>query len=131
MYYVLRQVAIIVTVIAIALNINIYVSRRGRYLNDNTSAGDSVYLTMWLTVPLSGLVAIWGVAGLICIRRSSHRGGVPYQVQFGVELLFALGAMVCFALLVVHMTDKESNDVYEYPYFRYEMPLAGLLAILM
>lgn len=52
MYYVLRQVAIIVTVIAIALNINIYVSRRGRYLNDNTSAGDSVYLTMWLTVPL-------------------------------------------------------------------------------
>lgn len=85
-----------------------------------------------LTVVLqSGLVAIWGVAGLICIRRSSHRGGVPYQVQFGVELLFALGAMVCFALLVVHMTDKESNDVYEYPYFRYEMPLAGLLAILM
>ena len=52
MYYVLRQAAIIITLILIILNINIYVSRRGRYLNDDTSATDLVYLDMWLTVPL-------------------------------------------------------------------------------
>ena len=70
--------------------------------------------------------------GLICIRKSSHKGGVPYQVQFGVELLFALGAMVCFALLVVNMQAKQaSEEEYEYPYLRYEMPLAGLLGLLM
>lgn len=57
---------------------------------------------------------------------------MPYQVQFGIELLFALGAMVCFALLVVNMRGKEaSEEAYEYPYLRYEMPLAGLLGLLM
>ena len=56
---------------------------------------------------------------------------MPYQVQFGVELLFALGAMVCFALLVVNMRAKQAAEEYEYPYLRYEMPLAGLLGLLM
>jgi hypothetical protein len=148
MYYVLRQAAIILTVILIILNINIYVSRRGRYLNDDTSATDIVYLPMWLTVPLvrsrlfptpdhishpsqAGLMTIWGIVGLLCIRRSSHKGGMPYQLQFGVELLFALGALVCFVLLVTNIFAKRASGVDYYPYFRYEVPLAALLLALV
>lgn len=56
---------------------------------------------------------------------------MQYSVQFGVELLFALGALVCFILMVVNMVDKQNSGTYEYPYLRYEIPLAGLLGFLM
>ncbi|TKW48448.1 hypothetical protein CTA1_6742 [Colletotrichum tanaceti] len=52
MYYVLRQIAIIAPLVVMFLNINIYVSRRGRYLNDSTSPADPIFYTMWLTVPI-------------------------------------------------------------------------------
>lgn len=52
MYYVLRQIAIIVPLVVVFLNINIYVSRRGRYLNDSTSPADAIFGAMWLSVPL-------------------------------------------------------------------------------
>lgn len=51
-YYGLRQASLIIPFVLVILNINIYVSRRGRYLNDGTSAVDPVYYSMWLTVPL-------------------------------------------------------------------------------
>ena len=76
-------------------------------------------------------MTIWGAVGLLCIRKSSHKGGMPYQLQFGVELLFALGAMVCFVLLVTNISAKRSSGVDYYPYFRYEVPLAVLLLALV
>lgn len=56
---------------------------------------------------------------------------MSYQAQFGVELLFALGAMVCFVMMVINMTDKQNSSEYEYPYLRYEVPLVVLLGLLM
>lgn len=52
MFYGLRQAALIVPLVLILLNVNIYVSRRGRYLNGSTSPADPVYYSMWLTAPL-------------------------------------------------------------------------------
>lgn len=52
MYYVLRQLAIVVPLVVVFLNINIYVSRRGKYLNDDTSPSDPIFYAMWLSVPL-------------------------------------------------------------------------------
>ncbi|KAM0326982.1 hypothetical protein ACHAQA_006103 [Verticillium albo-atrum] len=133
MFYGLRQAALIVPLVVILLNINIYVSRRGRYLNGSTSPADPVYYSMWLTAPLSGTILIWAILGLVhmCVRRAPDRESVPYPVQFGVELLFALGTLVCFVLMVVNIVDKQNSDYYEYPYFRYEVPLAFMLGLMM
>ncbi|KAG7151552.1 hypothetical protein HYQ46_012661 [Verticillium longisporum] len=88
---------------------------------------------MWLTAPLSGVIFLWAIMALVqmCGSRSPDRPNVQYSVQFGVELLFALGALVCFILMVVNMVDKQNSGTYEYPYLRYEIPLAGLLGFLM
>ncbi|KAL2760993.1 hypothetical protein ACRALDRAFT_1059292 [Sodiomyces alcalophilus JCM 7366] len=131
MYYVLRQAALVFAFVALVLTVNIYVSRRGRYLNDDTDLADPVYYPMWLTVPLNGLVFLWAVVNLLCLRRAHYRGGIPYQVQFGVELLFALGALVCFVLLVVNIAEEKDVAHDEYPYHRYEVPLTCLLGFLM
>ncbi|ROT42000.1 hypothetical protein SODALDRAFT_4980 [Sodiomyces alkalinus F11] len=131
MYYVLRQAALVFPFVSLVLTVNIYVSRRGRYLNDDTDSADPVYYPMWLTVPLNGLVFLWAIINLLCLRRAHYRGGIPYQMQFGVELLFALASVVCFVLLVMNMV--EENDIAHdvYPYHRYEVPLACLLGLLM
>lgn len=52
MYYVLRQAAITIALILIILNINVYVSGRGPYINARTRASSPVYYALWLTVPL-------------------------------------------------------------------------------
>ncbi|KAM0274373.1 hypothetical protein ACHAQH_007910 [Verticillium albo-atrum] len=133
MFYGLRQASLIVPLVLILLNINIYVSRRGRYLNGSTSPADAVYFSMWLTAPLSGVIFIWAVIAMIqmCGSRAPDRPSISYPVQFGVELLFALGTLVCFILMVVNIADKQNSGYYEYPYFRYEVPLACLLGFLM
>ncbi|KAK1993294.1 hypothetical protein LX36DRAFT_586679 [Colletotrichum falcatum] len=131
MYYVLRQMAIIVPLVVLFLNINIYVSRRGRYLNDSTSPADPIFYTLWLTVPISCLVLIWSVAAVLCRKRVPYRGGIPKHFHFGMELCFSLGTTVCWILLVIQIESKKSNGYYSYPYIQYEAALAFLLGVIM
>ncbi|KAF6829548.1 hypothetical protein CMUS01_08118 [Colletotrichum musicola] len=132
MYYVLRQIAIVVPLVVVFLNINIYVSRRGRYLNDSTSPADAIFGAMWLSVPLSCLLLLWSVVTVIFRKRAAHhRGGIPKHFHFGMELCFSLGATVCWALLVVQIVSKKSNGFYAYPYIQYEAALAFLLGLIM
>ncbi|KAK2052054.1 hypothetical protein LY76DRAFT_357008 [Colletotrichum caudatum] len=131
MYYVLRQMAIFVPVIVLFLNINIYVSRRGKYLNDSTSPADPIFYTLWLTVPISCLVLIWSVAAVVCRKRVPCRGGIPKHFHFGMELCFSLGTTICWILLVIQIESKKSNGYYEYPYIQYEAALAFLLGVIM
>ncbi|KAK2042165.1 hypothetical protein LZ31DRAFT_501306 [Colletotrichum somersetense] len=127
MYYVLRQIAIFVPAIVLFLNINIYVSRRGKYLNDSTSPADPIFYTLWLTVPISCLVLIWSVAAVVCRKRVPYRGGIPKHFHFGMELCFSLGTTICWILLVIQIESKKSNGYYSYPYIQYEAALAFLL----
>ncbi|KAK2030404.1 hypothetical protein LX32DRAFT_615622 [Colletotrichum zoysiae] len=131
MYYVLRQVAIFVPVIVLFLNVNIYVSRRGKYLNDSTSPADPIFYTLWLTVPISCLVLIWSVAAVVCRKRMPCRGGIPKHFHFGMELCFSLGTTICWILLVIQIESKKSNGYYSYPYIQYEAALAFLLGVIM
>ncbi|KAK2008871.1 hypothetical protein LZ32DRAFT_488985, partial [Colletotrichum eremochloae] len=127
MYYVLRQMAIFVPIVVVFLNINIYVSRRGRYLNDSTSPADPIFYTLWLTVPISCLVLLWSVVAVLCRKRAPRRGGIPKHFHFGMELCFSLGTTVCWILLVIQIESKKSNGYYSYPYIQYEAALAFLL----
>ncbi|KAF4908002.1 hypothetical protein CGCVW01_v012399 [Colletotrichum viniferum] len=132
MYYVLRQLAIVVPLVVVFLNINIYVSRRGKYLNDDTSPSDPIFYAMWLSVPLSVLMMLWSFTTVIFRKRAEHqRGGVPKHVHFGMELCFSLGATICWILLVIQIESKKSNAFYAYPYMRYEAALAFLLGLIM
>ncbi|OLN87737.1 hypothetical protein CCHL11_05628 [Colletotrichum chlorophyti] len=123
MYYVLRQVAIIVPLVIIFLNINIYVSRRGKYLNDSTSPT--------LSNLISCLLVIWSLTTVICRKRTPYRGGIPKHFHFGMELCFVLGTTVCWSLLVVQIESKKSNGYYAYPYIQYEAALAFLMGLVM
>ncbi|KAL0936830.1 uncharacterized protein CTRU02_209046 [Colletotrichum truncatum] len=131
MYYVLRQLAIIVPLVVIFLNINIYVSRRGKYLNDSTSPSDPIFYAMWLSVPLSVLMMTWSITTVVFRKRAPHRGGIPKHFHFGMELCFSLGATICWILLVVQIESKKSNGYYAYPYIQYEAALAFLLGLIM
>ncbi|KAF0327013.1 hypothetical protein K4K61_012734 [Colletotrichum sp. SAR11_59] len=132
MYYVLRQLAIVVPLVVVFLNINIYVSRRGKYLNDDTSPSDPIFYAMWLSVPLSVLMMLWSFTTVIFRKRAEHqRGGIPKHVHFGMELCFSLGATICWILLVIQIESKKSNAFYAYPYMRYEAALAFLLGLIM
>ncbi|KAK6213166.1 hypothetical protein QIS74_09168 [Colletotrichum tabaci] len=131
MYYVLRQIAIIVPLVVMFLNINIYVSRRGKYLNDSTSPADPIFYTMWLTVPISFLMLIWSLTAVIWRKREPYRGGIPKHVYFGMELCFAMGTTICWVLLVIQIESKKSNGYYAYPYIQYEAALAFLLGLIM
>ncbi|GJC87478.1 hypothetical protein ColLi_10316 [Colletotrichum liriopes] len=131
MYYVLRQIAIIVPLVVMFLNINIYVSRRGKYLNDSTSPADPIFYTLWLTVPISCLLLIWSVTAVICRKRAPCRGGIPKHFHFGMELCFTLGTTICWILLVIQIESKKSNGYYAYPYIQYEAALAFLLGLIM
>ncbi|KAH9236387.1 hypothetical protein K456DRAFT_1582055 [Colletotrichum gloeosporioides 23] len=132
MYYVLRQLAIVVPLVVVFLNINIYVSRRGKYLNDDTSPSDPIFYAMWLSVPLSVLMMLWSFTTVIFRKRAEHqRGGIPKHVHFGMELCFSLGATICWILLVIQIESKKGNAFYAYPYMRYEAALAFLLGLIM
>ncbi|WDK18624.1 hypothetical protein CGRA01v4_09909 [Colletotrichum graminicola] len=131
MYYVLRQMAIFVPVVVLFLNINIYVSRRGKYLNDSTSPADPIFYSLWLTVPISCLVLIWSAIAVICRKRVPYRGGIPKHFHFGMELCFSLGTTICWILLVIQIESKKSNGYYSYPYIQYEAALAFLLGVIM
>ncbi|TDZ60872.1 hypothetical protein CTRI78_v004652 [Colletotrichum trifolii] len=132
MYYVLRQVAIIVPLVVIFLNINIYVSRRGKYLNDSTSPSDPIFYAMWLSVPLSCLLLLWAIVTIVFRKREAHmRAGMPKHFHFGMELCFSLGATICWILLVIQIESKKSNGFYAYPYIQYEAALAFLLGLIM
>ncbi|KAF9871316.1 hypothetical protein CkaCkLH20_11237 [Colletotrichum karsti] len=131
MYYVLRQLAIIVPLVVVFLNVNIYVSRRGKYLNDSTSPSDPIFYAMWLSVPLSVLLMIWSITTVIFRKRDAARGGIPKHFHFGMELCFSLGATICWILLVIQIESKKSNGYYAYPYIQYEAALAFLLGLIM
>ncbi|WYZ43139.1 hypothetical protein EsH8_VI_000838 [Colletotrichum jinshuiense] len=131
MYYVLRQLAIIVPLVVIFLNINIYVSRKGKYLNGSTSPGDPIFYSLWLSVPISCMLLVWSTAAVICRKRTPHRGGIPKHFHFGMELCFALGTTICWILLVIQIESKKSNGYYAYPYIQYEAALAFLLGLIM
>ncbi|EXF78918.1 hypothetical protein CFIO01_11840 [Colletotrichum fioriniae PJ7] len=131
MYYVLRQLAIIVPLVVIFLNINIYCSRRGKYLNDSTSAADPIFYSLWLSVPISCILLIWSLITVIWRKRDAHRSGIPKHFHFGMELCFTLGTTICWILLVIQIESKKSNGYYAYPYIQYEAALAFLLGLIM
>ncbi|KAI3544651.1 hypothetical protein CPAR01_14458 [Colletotrichum paranaense] len=131
MYYVLRQLAIIVPLVVIFLNINIYCSRRGKYLNDSTSPADPIFYSLWLSVPISCILLIWSLITVIWRKRDAYRGGIPKHFHFGMELCFTLGTTICWILLVIQIESKKSNGYYAYPYIQYEAALAFLLGLIM
>ncbi|KAJ4184964.1 hypothetical protein NW755_008878 [Fusarium falciforme] len=85
-----------------------------------------VILSIWWSFRYQAIAsAIWSIAMIISARRALHHmSHVPMPVNAAVQLILAIGATVCFALLVYHM------ETYDY-WTRYtEGGMAALLAML-
>ncbi|KAM5341684.1 hypothetical protein ACJ41O_014715 [Fusarium nematophilum] len=119
-----RQFSLIIPAIIVILNI--WWSIRQDVCPSSAGVGHECFWMLWLSLPIAVASCIWAIALNINARRISHHmSHIPAPVNAAVQLILAVGATVCFALILYHI---ESYDIWS----RYaEGSMAALLAILM
>ncbi|KAJ4241612.1 hypothetical protein NW757_012055 [Fusarium falciforme] len=118
-----RQFSLIIPFVIVILSI--WWSFRYQVCPSDAAVGHPCSWLLWLSLPIAIASAIWSIAMIISARRALHHmSHVPMPVNAAVQLILAIGATVCFALLVYHM------ETYDY-WTRYtEGGMAALLAML-
>ncbi|KAF4980364.1 hypothetical protein FZEAL_3594 [Fusarium zealandicum] len=121
-----RQFAIIVPVVIIVLNIWWSIRDSSYCPSSSDNAGGSCYLMLWLSLPIAIVSCLWGIATNISARRATHgMSHIPLMVNVAVQLMLAIGATVCFIILVIEIQGQPTWSRYT------SRAMAGLLAILM
>ncbi|KAL6923863.1 hypothetical protein FSHL1_001114 [Fusarium sambucinum] len=63
---------------------------------------------LWAALPVACVAAIWSVVINISVRRATHSmSSVPPTVNAVMELVIALGATACFAILIYHLENYQ------------------------
>ncbi|KAI5460294.1 hypothetical protein BGZ63DRAFT_245172 [Mariannaea sp. PMI_226] len=106
--------------------LNIWWSVTQRVCPGDATVGDTCFWMLWLSLPIATLSFIWAIVFNISGRRRSHHmSHIPRPVQAAIQLLLAVGATICFALLIYHLVHF---DIWSQSY---EGAMAALLGILM
>lgn len=110
----------------IILILAIWWSATNRVCPSWATSSSTCYWLIWLSVPIAVASFIWGVVASISARREKHMmSHVPKRVDVGVRGVLAVGASVCFAMLVYHMVRWTAWSASS------EGTMCALLAILM
>ncbi|RGP74213.1 hypothetical protein FSPOR_1908 [Fusarium sporotrichioides] len=118
-----RSFNIAIPVVIIILSI--WWSIRSQTCPDNASIGHPCSWRLWTALPVACVAAIWSVVMNISARRATHSmSSVPPIVSAVMELIIALGATACFAILIYHL------DNYQVWGRTSESIMVALLAIL-
>ncbi|KAM0427790.1 hypothetical protein ACHAPT_007247 [Fusarium lateritium] len=119
-----RQFSLIIPFVIVILSI--WWSFRYEVCPDDAVVGHPCSWLLWLSLPIAIASALWSIIMIISARRALHHmSHVPSPVNVAVQLVLALGATACFALLLYHM------ETYNY-WSRYtEGGMAALLAMLL
>ncbi|KPM39916.1 hypothetical protein AK830_g6671 [Neonectria ditissima] len=119
-----RPFSLVVPGVIVILNIWWSVSQR--VCPSDATVGDTCFWMLWLSLPIATLSFIWAIASNISARRAAHHmSHIPPRVHAGIQLLLAVGASICFALLIYHIVHF---DIWSRSS---EGAMAALLAILM
>jgi hypothetical protein len=101
-----RSFNIAVPVVIIILSI--WWSIRSQTCPDNVSIGHACSWRLWAALPVACVAVIWSVVMNISARRATHSmSSVPPTVNTVMELIIALGATACFAILIYHLENYQ------------------------
>ncbi|KAF4456751.1 hypothetical protein F53441_1187 [Fusarium austroafricanum] len=118
-----RQLNIVVPVVIIILSV--WWSIRSQVCPSNAPVGHECSWLLWAALPIGIASAIWAIVMNISARRVNHSmSHIPGPVNSVVQLILALGATACFAILIYHM---ESYPIWSRTL---EGSMIGLLVIL-
>ncbi|KAK7402723.1 hypothetical protein QQX98_011512 [Neonectria punicea] len=119
-----RPFSLVVPGVIVILNIWWSVSQR--VCPSDATVGDTCFWMLWLSLPIATLSFVWAIASNISARRASHHmSHIPPRVHAAIQLLLAIGATVCFILLIYHLVHF---DIWSRSS---EGAMAALLAMLM
>ncbi|CCT67496.1 uncharacterized protein FFUJ_13712 [Fusarium fujikuroi IMI 58289] len=97
-----RQLNIAIPVVIIILSI--WWSLRSQICPSDVPIGHECSWMLWTALPVSITSLLWAVVMNISARRANHSmSHVPAIVNTIVQLILALGATACFAILIYHM----------------------------
>ncbi|KAH7178009.1 hypothetical protein DER46DRAFT_144260 [Fusarium sp. MPI-SDFR-AT-0072] len=97
-----RQLNIAIPVVIIILSI--WWSLRSQICPSDVPIGHECSWMLWTALPVGIASLLWAVVMNISARRANHSmSHVPAIVNTIVQLILALGATACFAILIYHM----------------------------
>ncbi|KAH7015020.1 hypothetical protein EDB80DRAFT_323094 [Ilyonectria destructans] len=97
-----RPFSLVIPGVIVVLNIWWSVSQR--VCPSDANVGDKCFWLLWLSLPIATLSFVWAIASNISARRASHHmSHIPPRVHAAIQLLLAIGATICFILLIYHL----------------------------
>ncbi|KAL4729680.1 hypothetical protein ACLX1H_004102 [Fusarium chlamydosporum] len=101
-----RTFDIAVPVVIIILSI--WWSIRSQTCPNNASIGHECSWRLWASLPVACVAACWSIVMNISARRAAHSmSHIPAIVNAVMELILALGATACFAILIYHIENYQ------------------------